>query len=110
MSCTTNDGSASTDITLRTSSVSIVNNQYYLLTFRAECTSAFTLAGIDLKKNTSPYTSYGSSTSPNLAIVADGTFHTYTVLFKAGVTASDGRLTFYLGAPSPPTPPSISTR
>ena len=110
VSCTTNDGSASTDITLRTSSVSVVNNQYYLLTFRAKCTSAFTLAGIDLKKNTSPYTSYASSTSPNLAIVADGTFHTYTVLLKAGVTASDGRLTFYLGAPYPRTPPSISTR
>ena len=101
INCTTNDGSASTDIQLYTQSLSITSGNYYLLTFEAKATSQFTLAGIDLKKSTSPYTSYGAIYSYLPTITADGQFHQYKVLFLATATATNARLTFYLGGAVP---------
>ena len=98
----TNHGNAATDIQLWTSTLSITSGSYYLLTFHANCTTSFALAGITLQQNTSLCAGYSQTeTSGTPTILATSLttrpWATYSVLFKASVTASDARLDFYLG-------------
>ena len=95
----TNQGSTSTDLQLWTYNLSITSGNYYLLTFRAKCTLSFTLPGIMLQENGSPYTSYAVSTSATPTITTS--WATYTVLFLANTTATNVRLDFYLGGAIP---------
>lgn len=81
-------------LTNSTSNMSLTAGQYYLLTFRAKATEAFTPAGISLHKQTSPWTSYASSPSAP-TITTD--WATYKLLYRANTTATDARLTFSLG-------------
>ena len=91
----TNNGSGADSIQLYTGKLSITSGNYYLLTFRAKCTSSFSLGPIMLQENASPYTTYATeTTSPTITT----SWATYSVLFQANTTATNARLNFYLGS------------
>lgn len=81
---------------MTTRGMSITAGKRYTLTFRAKCTVPFTVNSIVLMKGASPWSWYQSlSTGGSPAIPTSWT--TCTATFTASATASDARLTFYLG-------------
>lgn len=78
-----------------TSGMSITAGNYYLLTFRAKCTSPSATPIVpELQKLTSPWTYYGTICSTSVALTTG--WATYTVLYQANTTATDAGLRFYL--------------
>ncbi|MCL6592062.1 MAG: carbohydrate binding domain-containing protein [Firmicutes bacterium] len=95
----TQSGSSVNAIQLFTMPFNLTANKKYQLTFKAKCSSAFTIPSIRLMKSTSPWTIYAWP----LGVVSITTeWQTYTVNFTANTTANDGRLTFFLGNALPP--------
>jgi len=89
-------GTSQSQVQLYTTGFSINDNQSYLLRFRAKASQAFTIPSIRLMKTASPYTSYyveSYSTSPLIT----EEWVNYQVIFYSNVSASDARITFYLG-------------
>lgn len=95
ISCTTN-GDSSGDIQFYTTSLSITSGKIYKLTFVAKASSNFTIDHISLHKQTSPYTDYTSVHSKDDHDITN-VFTTFTTYFKADITATDSRITWYLG-------------
>ena len=95
VTCTsTGSGSAYTDIQLSTTGISVAENQYFLLTFWAKSSTAFTMPDISLSSGTSGAW-YGNVLGAAPAITTS--WASYSVLFRCNTTATDGRITFYLG-------------
>ncbi|MCL6592061.1 MAG: carbohydrate binding domain-containing protein [Firmicutes bacterium] len=95
----TQSGSSVNAVQLFTMPFNLTANKKYQLTFRAKCSSSFAIPSIRLMKATSPWTIYAWP----LGVVSITTeWQTYTVNFTAYSTASDGRLTFFLGNALPP--------
>jgi len=95
LNCMSN-GSAPHHIQLYTfGGISINYGKIYKLTFRAKCTKPFAMAGIGLMKESFPWSDYsvGKTGEPTVTT----RWATNTVYFRAAVTATDARITFYLG-------------
>jgi hypothetical protein len=92
-----NTGDSFDDIALRTNAgLSVVQGQYYRLTFRAKGSTNFSLHSIDLQKLGSPTVDYSScQTRGNIDVTND--WQAYTVFFRSDVTASDAALAFNMG-------------
>lgn len=93
----TNNGSAIHHILLYTPNLNIVEGRYYKLSFRAKCTSGFTLPLINLMGSLGSLSSLGSNLSAN--ITSDWT--PLTVLYQANTTTSENRIVFFLGEALP---------
>ena len=93
-----NNGEIQSDIQVFTSNWSITSSKWYKFTFKAKATQEFKMnsTNITLMKASSPWTNYSFSQT-----VKDVTFTTswttYEFVYKANVTASDSRITFYFG-------------
>lgn len=92
---TSESGLAKNDIQLYTTGISIQNGKTYELTFRAKATQQFTLSDTALIKATSPWSSYAATSIDDLDITTD--WKIFKIYFSATTSASDGRITFYLG-------------
>jgi hypothetical protein len=83
--------------TLSTSPVSVVNGEYYTVTFRAKmASSSVSLTAVELMNGSTSISSPIGSTSGNLPITISNTssFATFTVLIKATSTVSNASLRF----------------
>lgn len=93
-----NNGEIKSDIQVFTYNWSVTNSKWYKFKFKAKATEQFTMnsSDITLMKESSPWTIYSSS-----GAVKDVTFTnswtTYELVYKANITASDCRITFYFG-------------
>jgi len=96
----TNPGTNSFDIQLYTEPLQITGGKQYKLTFRAKCTSSFTIQSVLLRKPVSPWTDYFSSHT-NWSPTITTQWATYTIYYESNVTASDARITFFLGRVMP---------
>ncbi|MCL6592063.1 MAG: carbohydrate binding domain-containing protein [Firmicutes bacterium] len=92
-------GNGPESIQLFTMPLTIVQDKIYMLTFRAKCSSNFSIPSINLMKATSPWNVYATPYH-GLSIGAT-VWKTYAVIFKANATANDGRITFFLGGALP---------
>ena len=92
-------GTQSNHIQLSMTGLTVTAGQYYLLTFQAKSSRPFTPAGVSLMKSGAPWTAYASVEAGLPAIGAD--LATHTVRFLARQTATDVRLTFFLGGAIP---------
>ena len=97
--CMTNNGAVN-HIQLYTTDVSIEQGHYYKLSFRAKGTEEFTIDDISLMKPNAPWASYYSYRSSSQLNIKKN-WATYEVLFKASETASDARITVFLGKSLP---------
>lgn len=93
-------GKAANHIQFYTTGIGITNGCYYKLSFRARSTQEFAVGGISLMKEGSPWSSYASYHTNHSPTITTN-WATYEVLFKANITASDGRITFSLGGRLP---------
>lgn len=93
-------GTAPNHIQLYNRGLSIKDGDYFVFNFRARGTKPFTIRNIKLIKQSVPWSTYGQSSSADLKITSAWT--DYTVRFKASQTATDGRITIYLGGAMPP--------
>ncbi|HEX3047249.1 MAG TPA: carbohydrate binding domain-containing protein [Bacillota bacterium] len=92
-------GSSMNAVQLFTMPLNLEANKNYRLTFKAKCSSNFAIPSIRLMKATSPWTIYAR---PFGVVSVTTDWQTYSVTFTANTTASDGRLTFFLGNALPP--------
>jgi hypothetical protein len=87
-------GDTLNSVQLFTMPLTITAGKNYWFTFKAKCSSCFAIPSIRLMKVTSPWTSYASLYS-GLTITDD--WQSYVIRYTANTTATDGRITFYLG-------------
>ncbi len=90
-----------TDIQLFTHAGSIKALAWYRLSFMAKATRSFAMPEnkITLQQYGPPFTKYSSSVSPPVAITTQWT--SYEIYFHGDTTASDSRITFFLGSVMP---------
>ncbi len=88
-------GTEGKHIQLIVSGLEVTEGSYYLLVFRARSTRPFTPGQAKIMKDGAPYTTYASAASELPAI--GNAWGEHTIRFRANQTASDARLTFYLG-------------
>ncbi len=90
-----------TDIQLFTAAGSIKALAWYRLSFMAKATRSFAMPEdkITLQQYGPPWTKYSSSVAPPIAITTQWT--SYEIYFHADATASDSRITFFLGSVMP---------
>jgi hypothetical protein len=92
-------GSSANHIQLSIGGLSVKAGDYYLLRFEARATRPFVPASFSLMKNGPPWTAYAGSFSTNTTI---GTHWTErSVRFHGSESASDARLTLFLGGTLP---------
>ncbi len=92
-------GSAAHHIQLSAGGLLVKNGEYYLLRFEARATRAFAPASFSLMKSASPWTSYASA-QPTTPVIGTN-WAKYTFRFHARESASDARLTVFLGGALP---------
>ncbi|MFA5865815.1 MAG: carbohydrate binding domain-containing protein [Phycisphaerae bacterium] len=98
----TNHGTNPTDVQVYTYPLSITYGKQYKLTFRAKCTSSFTIPGVYLLNGSGQYAFIPNpphSTNSSPTITTD--WATYTIYYEASVTATDARIDFFLGGGIP---------
>jgi hypothetical protein len=91
-----NMGASEDDIQLTARTFSVDSGYSYRLTFRAKSSSSFVIPNIAIYKDSAPWTSFTSATTRK-DVYMTSSWTTYVVYFKSTTTASDARLTFYLG-------------
>lgn len=79
--------------------MNITAGQWYLLSFRAKSSQAFTVPAVTLHKESAPWTSYAAPYFNQPVVTKD--WATYHVLFHATADAADARLAFNLGRDLP---------
>lgn len=90
-------GDNSSSIQLYTSAMSITNGTHYVLSFRAKSSAQFNMnGGVAIHKNASPWTNYAEDSEKFYPTITTD-WQTYTFLFEANSTATDARITFFLG-------------
>jgi hypothetical protein len=94
-----NNGNNYKDIQLFTSRFNLIQGRNYLLTFQAKSSHKFIIPSIKLNQSMSPWADYANP-YPNLTILP-GAWQNYAVIFTSNFTASDARLTFFLGGALP---------
>ncbi|MCX7825711.1 MAG: right-handed parallel beta-helix repeat-containing protein, partial [Verrucomicrobiae bacterium] len=92
-------GTAPNHIQLYASGLLIIEGHYYEFAFRARSTKPFSLRHVGLMNQAPPWRSYGRKGAGGFDIGAEWT--DCTARFKATRTASDGRITGYLGGALP---------
>jgi hypothetical protein len=92
-------GSSGHHIQLSIGGLSVKNGDYHLLRFEARATQPFAPASFSLMKSSSPWTAYARSQSTNETIGKE--WAEYAVRFHGIETASDARLTLFLGGALP---------
>ena len=92
-------GTKSNHIQISNGGVQVREGDYFTLTFRARSTKPFTIHGISLSLQAPPWTSYGHRNSAGIEVGSDWT--DCAVRFRATKTATDGRITVYLGGALP---------
>lgn len=93
-------GKRDSDLQFYTGTFPVTAGSFYCLTFRARCTQPFGLSMPHLMKAGPPWTSYATRSAP-LEQPVDNEWKTYTHYYQAMTTASDARLTFFLGPSLP---------
>ncbi|HEX3047701.1 MAG TPA: carbohydrate binding domain-containing protein, partial [Bacillota bacterium] len=89
-----NNGDTQSSLQLFTMPINIVQNKTYRLTFRAKSTGIFAIPSIQFMKATSPWTLYSN---PYSGLTITNEWQTYSIIFTANTTTTDGRITFFLG-------------
>jgi len=93
-----NSGSDIIDVQFFTTGFAITSGNFYKLVFKAKGTSAFSIPAILLMTDSGSWSArYHTNYTPEIT----GEWHTYEILFRADVTAADGRINFYLGGALP---------
>lgn len=93
-----NAGSAIIDIQFFTTGFTITAGNFYRLAFSAKSTSSFSIPSILLMTDSGSWSaSYHTNYTPAITVE----WQTYEILFRADVTAADGRINFYLGGALP---------
>lgn len=92
-------GAAANHIQLSTAGLNVRAGDDYLFTFRARATQPCAPGRVVLMKNGPPYTSYADTPSAIPLIGTDWAEH--TIRFRASQTATDARLTWFLGGALP---------
>jgi Carbohydrate binding domain len=96
----TTSGTEQNHIQLLTYPFSVTEGNIYRLTFMARASVPFTFISPVIMKSTTPWSPYGTMISPTrLPITTEWQKHQVTYI--ANQTASDGRLTFFLGSEIP---------
>jgi hypothetical protein len=95
-----NPGTRAHHMQLSVAGLKVQEGEYYLFTFRAQATRPCTPASISLMKNGPPWTSYAITQTGLPAIGRNWVEH--TVRFYCRQTATDARLTVFLGGALPP--------
>lgn len=90
----TNKGAAYNEIQLFTNYLNLVQDQSYLLTFKAKASTCFSIHSIKLNQAAIPWTDYSL---PYRGLTITTNWQSYAVIFTANTTTADGRLTFFLG-------------
>ena len=93
-------GTKPTHIQLYNRGLSIKDGKYYVFVFRAKCSKPFTIHNINLIRASAPWSPYAVVRKQGFKFTTD--WVVYSVRFKASQTASDGRITLYLGGSLPP--------
>ncbi|HEY3321573.1 MAG TPA: hypothetical protein VGP72_13980 [Planctomycetota bacterium] len=91
-------GTAAHHVQLSTTGLSVREGEYYLLTLSARCTQPMTLGHISIMKSGAPWTSYATSQTPPQI---GKEWAEYSIRFQAKQTATDARMTFFLGGTLP---------
>ena len=92
-------GTRANHIQLSVPGLTTREGEYYLFTFQARATLPFTPASVALMKNGPPWTAYAA---PETALPAIGTnWASHTIRFFAHQSATDVRLTVFLGGALP---------
>jgi hypothetical protein len=93
----TNHGVVHSDIQLFTMSWSITALRWYRFSFKAKTAQPFTFPPdmITFQKQSSPWTNYSLTSSPQLSITTN--WASYVVYYKANTTSDDCRITFFFG-------------
>ncbi|MCL6592060.1 MAG: hypothetical protein K6U80_19190, partial [Firmicutes bacterium] len=89
-----NNGASYKDIQILTNRFNLVKDRTYLLTFNAKSSAGFTIPSIKLNQAVSPWTDYAA---PNTGLPIGTGWQDYAAIFTANATASDVRVTFFLG-------------
>ena len=93
-----NNGIEQSDIQVFTYNWPVTGSKWYKFKFKAKATEPFTMNSLDIKlmKDSSPWTDYSfSGTVKDVNFTTSWT--TYELVYRANITASDCRITFYLG-------------
>lgn len=98
-------GSVQSDLQLlSTSGLSIIAGRWYRLVFSARSTADFRIPEVKLMQSDDPWTNYADITTAKGGqggIKISQEFSNYEVFFLANTTASDARITLYLGGAVP---------
>ena len=92
-------GTRANHIQLSVSGLTVQEGDYYLLTFRARASRSFAPAGLSLMKSGAPWTSYAKTETALPVLGTNWTEH--TIRFQSRQSASDARLTLFLGGALP---------
>ena len=95
INCTTK-GVDSTDISLRTTNINLIEGCLYNFSFRAKSTQAFNVSSIDIINSTAPYNrfySHSTNRTPTIRTI----WTIYSVLFRVSATTSTTWLIFSFG-------------
>jgi len=95
----TNSGTAANHIQCSRTGLTVRTGETYTVTFRVRCTKPFSLGHVRLMRATAPWGSYGSAAATKFAVSEE--WRECVVRFKATTTATDGRLTLFLGGAIP---------
>lgn len=92
-------GNRANHLQLSVPGVTVAEDEYYLFTFRAQATRPFTPASVSVMKSGPPWTGYAV---PETTLPVIGTnWADYTIRFHARQTATNARLTVFLGGALP---------
>ena len=94
-----NGGTRGNHLQLSVPGFAVQEGDYYLLTFRAQATRSFTPAAVSLMKSGPPWTAYATTETTLPAIGTN--WAEYTIRFHARHSATDARLTVFLGSTLP---------
>ena len=92
-------GARANHIQLSVPGLTVQEGGYYLFTFRARATRPLTPTSVSLMKNGPPWTAYATPETPLPALGTNWTAH--TLRFFARQSATDARLTVFLGGALP---------
>ena len=94
-------GGSSSHIQLCVAPFAVEAGRLYRLQYRARATAPFTTLGPRMMRSGKPWTSYASEPRVRPIRVTES-WTTFTQYYLASITATDARLTFYLGRDLPP--------
>jgi hypothetical protein len=92
-------GTRANHLQLTVPGLAVQEGEYYLFTFRAQVTRAFTPAGVSLMRDGPPWTAY-ATTETELPVIGTN-WAEHSIRFHARQSAANARLTVFLGGALP---------